>query len=131
MQKVKEIRQEAENEATGSKWKDSNKAKRDIMYEFTVQSSAIDRVKLAHMEKRCQELESLVEDDRYDFIQKKKQYNTKIAKLKEAKASERQALEARLNATYTELQQSEQTVKKLEEEAELRQVAPMDSQPIQ
>ena len=64
MQKAAEIRQEAENEATGPKWKDSNKDKREIMYEFTVQSSAIDRVKLAHMEKRLEDLESLVEDDR-------------------------------------------------------------------
>ena len=57
------------------------------MYEITVKSYAIDRDKLARTEKRNEDLESTVENERFDNIKKEKQFNTTISKLKEAKGS--------------------------------------------
>ena len=66
------------------------------MYEVVVKASAIDREKLARTEKRLEEAESTVEDDRFEFIKKEKQFKTEIDSLK-MRVSELE-YEARLEA---------------------------------
>ena len=55
---------------------------------MTVKAYALDREKFARTEKRLEEAESTIEDDRYEFIEKEKQYNTTISKLKKTNATE-------------------------------------------
>ena len=111
MQQEVKIKQETDKIATGPIWKDSKKPLDEIKYKVVLESFAIDRETLARAEERLKDLESTVEDDRFEFIEKEKQYNTTIKEHEQEKSS----VEKRLSVKNGELKNIKSNVSQLKQ----------------
>ena len=74
-----------------------------------LESYALDRKKLARAEERLKDLESTVESDRFDYLEKEKQYNTTISEHEQAKSY----VEKRLSAANAKLKNEKSSVSQL------------------